>query len=99
MRMLIRRLDRSVRPAMLLSTAQNRIRAAVPGCDDAREFQWANGEWLSESGEAVRIDFDPAAEDFNRTLCSEEMDSRAAARPHGGAYWRAAATRPRLSVN
>ena len=62
MRMVIRYSDSTVQAAILLATFGDRVRAAVPGSDDAVEFTRASGRWLAEDGRAVEIEFDAAAE-------------------------------------
>ena len=58
MRILIRYSDSTVQAAILLATIGSRVRAAVPGCDDAVEFTWTSQRWLAENGQAVEIEFD-----------------------------------------
>ena len=58
MRILIRYSDSTVQAAILLSTIGSRVRAAVPGCDDAVEFTWTSQRWLAENGQAVEIEFE-----------------------------------------
>jgi hypothetical protein len=62
MRMVIRYSDSTVQAAILLATIGDRVRAAVPGSDDAVEFTRASERWLAEDGRAVEIEFDAAAE-------------------------------------
>jgi hypothetical protein len=62
MRILIRYSDNTAQAAMLLATIGSRVRAAVPGCDDAVEFTRTGERWLGEDGRPVDIEFD-AAED------------------------------------
>ena len=61
MRILIRYSDMTVQGAMLLAAIGPRVRAAVPGCDDALEFTRTGEQWLAEDGRAVEIEFDVAA--------------------------------------
>ncbi|PWU08923.1 MAG: hypothetical protein C5B51_07050 [Terriglobia bacterium] len=58
MRIWIRNFNAVFQPAILLAATANRIRAAIPGRDDAVEFQHVNGQWFGESDEPVEIDFD-----------------------------------------
>ena len=60
--MVIRYSDSTVQGAILLASIGSRVRAAVPGFDDAVEFTWTGERWLAEDGRAVRIEFDAAAE-------------------------------------
>jgi hypothetical protein len=62
MRILIRYSDATVQAAMLLAAIGPRVRAAVPGCDDALEFRRTNERWVAEDGRAVEIEFDVAAD-------------------------------------
>src|SRR4051794_34447927 len=43
--------------AVLLSRGKHTLRAAVMGEDDARAFTLADGTWISDGCEAVRIEF------------------------------------------
>ena len=60
MRILIRYSNATVQAAMLLATIGRRVRAAVPGREDAVEFTWSSQRWLAEDGQAVDIEFDVA---------------------------------------
>jgi len=41
----------------VLSTCGTIVRVAIPGCDDSVEFSYRGGQWLSEEGEPVEIEF------------------------------------------
>ncbi len=56
MRLLIRYLNGNGQDAILLATKENRIRVAVPGRDDAMEFRFVEGHWISEALEPVEIE-------------------------------------------
>jgi hypothetical protein len=62
MRILIRYSDATVQAAMLLATIGPRVRAAVPGCDDALEFTRTGELWSAEDGRAAEIEFDVAGD-------------------------------------
>lgn len=64
MRLLIRYLNGLGQDAILLATMENRIRVAVPGRDDAMEFLFIEGQWISEKMEPVEIEESPEIEDF-----------------------------------
>ncbi len=66
MRMLVQYSDGTVEAAILLAVIGNRLRAAAPGCEDAVEFQRKGEQWLTETGEAVEVTFDPDPETFER---------------------------------
>ena len=55
MRLLIRYRGGECRQAITLAGIGDRLRVAMPGCDDAVEFRWADGKWLTEGGEPVEI--------------------------------------------
>jgi hypothetical protein len=89
MRILIRYSDNTVQAAMLLATIGSRVRAAVPGCDDAVEFIWTRQRWQAEDGGAVEIEFDAAA---NSAEWSEACEAAASMHRADGAepptqYW------------
>ncbi len=58
MRLAVRFADASVQLAIMLATIGNRVRAAVPGRDDAVEFRLKDGQWFDEAGNLVTIEFD-----------------------------------------
>jgi hypothetical protein len=62
MRMVIRYSDSTEQAAILLATIGSRVRAAVPGFDDAVEFTWTGERWLAEDGRAVEIELGAAAD-------------------------------------
>jgi hypothetical protein len=68
MLLLIRQVDGSVQPAILMATMENRIRVAMPGCDDIVELNWTNGQWFSEHIGSVAIEFDPALHVFDESV-------------------------------
>jgi hypothetical protein len=68
MLLLIRQLDGSVQPAILMATMENRIRVVMPGCDDIVELSWTNGQWFSEHIGSVAIEFDPAPPVFDGSV-------------------------------
>jgi hypothetical protein len=85
MRILIRYSDRTVQAAILLATIGSRVRAAVPGAEDAVEFTWTNQRWLAENGRAVEIEFD-AAEWSAACEAAVSADSGAGWEPAGGDF-------------
>ena len=56
MRLLIQYLNGYRQDAILLATMENRIRVAEPGRDDAMEFRFLDGHWISEALEPVEIE-------------------------------------------
>ena len=64
MRLLVRYLDGCLQAAIPIAMFDGRLRVAIPGCDDAVGFRWANGQWLAEDGGPVEIQFDTAPEEF-----------------------------------
>ena len=65
MRLIVRHPDGSIQAAIMVATIGARMRAFVPGCDDAVEFRLADGRWLAENGQAVEIRFDAADDEFD----------------------------------
>ena len=59
MRLLIRHLNGYGMDAILLAAMENRLRVAVPGRDDAMEFRYLEGHWISEAMEPVEIEESP----------------------------------------
>ncbi len=49
--------DGSRKEAFLLARTENRIRVAVPGCDDPMELTDIRGTWVTEDCEPVRVEF------------------------------------------
>ena len=82
--MLIRYSDSTVQAAILLAAIGSRVRAAVPGSDDAVEFTWTSERWLAENGQAVEIEFD-AAEWRAACEAAAPTDSDAGFEPEGEA--------------
>jgi hypothetical protein len=74
--------DGRVLEALLLLRGNATLRAAVPGHDDVCVFTLVNGKWMSERGEAVKIEFawdrktnaDTPTE--AECICSQELASR-----------------------
>jgi hypothetical protein len=64
MRLLVRHFDGSLQAAILIAMCGGYLRVSVPGYDDAVEIRWADGQWLAENGEVVKLQFDPAPEEF-----------------------------------
>ncbi len=69
MRMLLHWRDGSILPAILISTVGDRLRVAIPACEDAVDFRWADGRWIDETGEVADIQFDAEPEVFD--LCMQ----------------------------
>jgi hypothetical protein len=57
--------DGSVKPAIAADMNGRRVRAFVPGCDDAVEFQLTLGQWLTDDGQPVMIQFGAGDEEFH----------------------------------
>lgn len=57
MHMLIRHSDGRREEAMLLSATPGTLRIALSGCEDATELQLDRGQWFSEEGLPVEIEF------------------------------------------
>lgn len=55
--MLIRHYDGRREEAILLSAAGNALRVAVPGRDDCAELRLYEGQWVTETNQAVEIEF------------------------------------------
>jgi hypothetical protein len=66
MRLLVRHFDGSLQAAILMAMFGGHLRVSVSGGDDAAEIRWADGQWLAENGDAVKLQFDPAPEEFCR---------------------------------
>jgi hypothetical protein len=64
MRLLIRYLNGYGQDAILLAAMENRIRVAAPGRDDAVEFRFVEGHWISEALEPVEIEESPELDGF-----------------------------------
>ena len=66
----------------LLARTENKIRVAIPGCDDPMELTDIRGTWVSEDCEPVRVEF--AWQQKTREevlseadcLCSHELAAR-----------------------
>ncbi len=56
MKTLVRYFDGSVDVAIVLAVIGSRLRLALPGREDVTEFQWANGQYVNETGEFVSVD-------------------------------------------
>jgi hypothetical protein len=56
----------SIQPAILIAASGNRLRSAIPAQADVVEFKWEGGQWKTENGEPVEIQFDVPAEEFSR---------------------------------
>lgn len=61
--MLIRHYDGRREEAMLLSVAGNAMRVALPGRDDCAELRLYGEQWVTETNEAIEIEFIGTAED------------------------------------
>ena len=55
--MILRYADGSRAEGFLLARTENKIRVAIPGCDDPMEFTDVHGTWVSEDCEPVRVEF------------------------------------------
>jgi len=64
MRLLIRYLNGLGQDAILLASMENRIRVAIPGRDDATEFLFIEGQWISEQMDPVEIEESPEIEEY-----------------------------------
>jgi len=68
--------------AFLLARTENKIRVAVPGCDDPVEFTDIHGVWVSEDCEPVRLEFAWQGKTRQEVLteadcvCSHELAAR-----------------------
>ena len=90
MRLLIRYMNGYRQDAILLVTMENRIRIAAPGSDDAMEFRFVGGHWISEDLEPVEIEESPEIEEygwagasqFDRALAALSMDCSYSLLPH-----------------
>ena len=51
---------------MMLSATDSLIRVALPGCDDAAEIRWSDGNWFLEDGRPVQVDFASPAAEFQK---------------------------------
>ncbi len=78
--------------ALVLAAIGGRLRLAVPGYEDAKEYRWSDGNWLTEASEPVWIDFEPADVLFEsslprdtawRSIASGDDDLPLRPRPHG----------------
>jgi hypothetical protein len=90
MRILIRYSDSTVQAAILLAMIGSRVRAAVPGCDDAVEFTRTSERWSAEDGRAVEIEFDATANAAEwSAVCNAaaSTDSAAGFEPTAAHYW------------
>jgi hypothetical protein len=81
MRLTVRFADGSLRPAIMLITIGDRIRASVPGCCDAVEFRFEDGHWFDEAENLVDIDFDVPDQEFaslvqdSAAACDDRSDA------------------------
>ncbi len=57
MLMLMRYYDGRREEAVMLSVAGNAMRVALPGRDDCLELRLYDGQWVTETNEAVDIEF------------------------------------------
>ena len=55
MEIMIRALNGTAVPGVVVARFGPIMRVAIPGCDDAVEFRLADGTWRSERGEPVQI--------------------------------------------
>jgi hypothetical protein len=68
--------------AILLARSENKLRVAIPGCDDPMELTDVNGTWVSEDCEPVRVEFAwqrktrEQAVTEAECLCSHELAAR-----------------------
>jgi hypothetical protein len=68
--------------AILLARSENRLRVAIPGCDDPVEFTDVHGTWVSEDCEPVRVEFAWQGKTREQVLseadciCSHELAAR-----------------------
>ncbi len=80
MRLIIQCPDGSLRPTIIIAMIGTRMRASVPGCDDALEFRLDDGRWLAENGEVVEMQFEVADHKFQAlvqdtaTACDDQSD-------------------------
>lgn len=66
---LIRYFDGRLQGAILLSITGDAMRVAIPGLGDATEFTLHKGQWFSDGGDPVEIEFNAAeAEDPTCTV-------------------------------
>jgi hypothetical protein len=79
MRLIIEYPDGSLRPAMIMAMMGDRMRASLPGCEDAVEFRLADGRWLAENGDVVRPYFKVSDSQFQAVVqhTAEACDDRA----------------------
>ncbi len=81
MRLALRFADGSLRPAIMLITIGARMRASLPGCDDAMEFRFEDGQWFGETGNLVDIEFDVPDQEFaalvqgSAAACDDRSDA------------------------
>jgi hypothetical protein len=74
--------DGAVLAALLLLRGNATLRAAVPGHNDMSVFTLSKGQWISERGEAVKIEFawDRQTKGHTPTevecICSQELATR-----------------------
>jgi hypothetical protein len=79
--MTIRYSDGHVSQAVLLSRTEHSLRVALPGADDAAEFRETNGNWSSEDGAVVEVDFSfggvttVAGVSLDDCICSPQLAS------------------------
>jgi len=74
MRLIIHYPDGSSQPAIIMATIGARMRASVPGCDDAVESRLADGRWLAANGDVVKMQFDVADREF-QTLVQDTAEA------------------------
>ncbi len=99
MRILIRYLDGSLRAAMVLAVLGNRLRVALPGCEDVEELRWADRQWLNEDCHPVEIEFSPDPEAFDLIAQIEETHPAEPAIEPLVLRWQPAATAETANVN
>jgi hypothetical protein len=74
--------DGSRTEAVLLARSDNKIRVAIPGCDDHMELTQIHGTWVSEDCEPVRLEFAWQRKTREEVLseadcvCSQELAAR-----------------------
>ncbi len=71
MRLLIRYPSGYGQDAILLAAMENRIRVAIPGRDDAMEFRFVEGHWISEALEPVEIEESLEVEGFGWSIAPQ----------------------------
>jgi hypothetical protein len=101
MRLLIRYMNGYGQDAILLATMENRIRVAAPGRDDAMEFRYVEGHWISEGLEPVEIEESPEVDGFGWNSVQYAVSELAALRgmDFGFGFTGASEQAPPPSVN